>query len=824
MDASVIKKSGFQDVKDLVKALESASLLPKRGKSYKIQCKSFHSSLKINSWKFNEWDYGKNNIDLPCEARGLFITDDQDNPEIIGRGYDKFFNVDEIFKNSWAELEKNTTGPYEVTVKENGCIVFISGRSDGEIIVCSKHSTGPRDDTDRNHAEAGEEYLRRQLNEQGVDIKRLAKRLYELNCTAVAEYCDDSFEEHILEYSRNNAGLYLHGLNFNTPEFATMPMAAVAEFAKEYGFKVVDCLMINDIHQLRLFLEDCATKGHYNNMEVEGFVIRCKTKAGRDYFFKYKFEEPYLLYRQWREVTKDYINTRSRVFNFSKHKYITNKYLDFVIPILEADRALCEQFLKGHGIIKLRNMFLESYGMSGFEILNNEALKELDRKNALDREKVDEFTKFIFFPIATVGCGKTTVSLTLRNIFGDSWRHVQNDDITGKDKAKLMKDSLEQLSKEGVKAVIVDRNNHQLRERQQLFEWFNQYKEEYLPYDCNVKFICLSFIPGTPDETQRQITSTRVLARGDNHQSIKVQTDGEKKALSIINGFIKRFQPLDTSRSPDNLFDFVIELEVENAQSSLINTKLILEKLNQKYPTLVQELPADEAIEQAFQVALQYKPTITKIVGGKKNNRSERYKPLYFSADLDDNKYFRGLVESVLNSNTTKSVNTLTALMAENNIQPDFHITLIHLGTVKKGTKADRDQWSEYVKRYSDYLLKSKNNNEGVPTLIPTKDTVKFKLESLIWDENIVTVTVQLDHECITDENGNKVTGLSCNNTIAHITIGIRKDGVHAVYSNVLCQKVHDALLKNKDLAAEGLFQIKFEQDIYLNASVSINF
>lgn len=347
-----------RNVKDLVEKLEAASQLPGRGKAIKRICKLSNSDGQVVSWKFNEWDYGKNNIKLPCCARGLFITDDSKNPQIVARGYDKFFNIDETPFTRWDTLESETKGPYNVTLKANGCIIFVSGMADGTLVVCSKHSTGPRDDVDRNHAYAGEQFLLSQLKSIGIEPQQLALELYQNNVTAVAEYCDDTFEEHILEYTNDDVGLYLHGINYNETTFRTWDMDSVSEFARKYNFKQIKYENFNDFTLLKKFLEECSNSGTYHGQEVEGFVIRCKTREnGNDFFFKYKFEEPYLMYRQWREVTKDYISTKSRVFKFKKHKFITNKYLDFVIPILDSSPALCEEYMKGFGIIKLRNEF-----------------------------------------------------------------------------------------------------------------------------------------------------------------------------------------------------------------------------------------------------------------------------------------------------------------------------------------------------------------------------------------------------------------------------------------------------------------------------------
>ena len=197
----------------LVQELEAASQLTKRGKASKHKCQISNSDKEVYSWKFNEWDYGKTSVKLPINARGLFTLNDDRHPRIVARGYDKFFNIEEVSFTRWDWLTANTVGPYEVTVKENGCIIFISGLEDGTLVVCSKHSTGARDDTDKNHSMAGDQFLRKQLNTNGIDPKTLGKTLYRMNATAVAEYCDDSFEEHILEYTKDAAGLYLHGIN-----------------------------------------------------------------------------------------------------------------------------------------------------------------------------------------------------------------------------------------------------------------------------------------------------------------------------------------------------------------------------------------------------------------------------------------------------------------------------------------------------------------------------------------------------------------------------------------------------------------------------------
>ncbi|GAV56000.1 hypothetical protein ZYGR_0AZ01720 [Zygosaccharomyces rouxii] len=792
-----LQRPSVKEVRSLVEALERSSELSGRGRASKRICQLFDNDRRVVSWKFQEWDYGKKNITLPCNARGLFITDDKENPQIVARGYDKFFNIDEMSLTKWDSIAKGTVGPYTVTLKSNGCIIFISGLADGTLVVCSKHSTGPRDDVDRNHAEFGRNYLLNLLHEKNVDVGNFARRLYDLNVTLVAEYCDDSFEEHILEYTGDRAGLYLHGVNLNEPEFVTWPMTDVNSFAQEYGFKQTMYFDLPDITTLKSFLDKCSHDGTYKGMEVEGFVIRTRlAETGQDFFFKFKFEEPYLMYRQWREVTKQYISSKSRILKFKKHKFITNNYLDFVIPILDKDTELSQQYMKGFGIIKLRNMFLQSYGMSGLEILNQEKIQELELKNATnDSDIVDEKTKFLIFPISVIGCGKTTTALTLTNLF-PNWGHIQNDDITGKDKSMLMKKSLELLAKPDIKCVFVDRNNHQRREREQLFNWTEELRENYLPYYTNIKTIGLSFASYDDLEQVKKLTIDRVFARGDNHQSIKSSVYGEQKVLGIMNGFVKRYQPVDENREPDNLFDYVIHLNSLETNSSLLNAKETTKKLHEKYPVLVPHVPTDEQIEKALEKSLEYKPTTKKVVGGggsnrnkeknrdRKSDKSKRINPVYFSANIARKESITEIVKKSFEGLDPERKSSLSKLIEENRFQPKFHITLCHVTQSKKGTEEARQLWSSYLNRYNPELEKL----EGLPEILTTNDKIKFKPTRLCWDEKIVSMAVQISP--VLDSDDQVVPGLSCGNPIPHITIGILQDGVKPFYSNELCHKI----------------------------------
>ncbi|KAK5005896.1 tRNA ligase, partial [Cryomyces antarcticus] len=228
-----------QDVAEMLRGLESHQKKGQGKGGFSCKKSTFTvgtDAKSIDSWRFQDWDYKKPN--LPTYARGLFTyCSPEGKPEIVVRGYDKFFNHGEVKSTEWRNVEQHTRGPYELSVKENGCIIFIAGMEDGTLLVCSKHSTGAREDTDVSHAVAGENWVDRQLKTVGRTRADLAKQLHEMNATAVAELCDDQFEEHVLAYNPETAGLYLHGINLNLPEFVTYPGHLVDRFATEWGFK-----------------------------------------------------------------------------------------------------------------------------------------------------------------------------------------------------------------------------------------------------------------------------------------------------------------------------------------------------------------------------------------------------------------------------------------------------------------------------------------------------------------------------------------------------------------------------------------------------------
>lgn len=779
LDKAPYASQDAHDVASMLKALNACTKKQGGGKKAMSSKKTTFDipdtkGLSVDSWRFQEWDYKRR--DLPTYARGLFTYNKQDGtPEIATRGYDKFFNVGEVHETQWENVAKSTRGPYELSVKENGCIIFISGLENDRLLVCSKHSTGARSDVELSHAIAGERWVEKQLASLGRTKQDLARELRKRNVTAVAELCDDTFEEHVLAYDEKAAGLYLHGVNLNLPEFATYPGELVHAFADLWGFKKAEYVMKDDLDTVKTFLDGCAETGSWNGRDTEGFVIRCRRKEHhdktnyQDWFFKYKFEEPYLMYRQWREATKAVIAGRAP--RFKKHKAITEEYLLYARRQLAKNPKLGAEYNKNHGIIAMRDGFLQERGLKGSDIIQQEESGDNPTATGISRN-------VILVPVASIGCGKTTVAVALTKLF--EWGHIQNDNITGKQNRpkQFVNQITNSLAVHPV--MIADRNNHQKRERKQLIDDVSSVVPD-------ARFIALHYVHDPKPEmlpSIRKITQKRVLERGDNHQTIQANSKGPKAIIEIMEGFLSRFEPLNPNSSPDDGFDEIINLDV--ASSSRENLETVVNALHAYSSQLVHEVPdandLDLAIEAAlndYQVDIKHDLSFkskksqgqNKNAGPTQTNGSAQPKAPkppaieYFCVSIPSNEV-RNTVDKAFSTQSPEISKFYRQLQGNRRVQPTFHVTLMHRNTISQ----DPDLWS-----YLSSLHASAQSSGQPSDLI---GECRVRLERIVWDGRVMCVVARL-----VDEGWKSV------NVVAHVTIGTAAQNIKPKESNDLLEK-----------------------------------
>ena len=112
----------------------------------------------------------------------------------------------------------------------------------------------------------------------------------------------------MLAYPSHLTGLHLHGLNTNTAILTSLPSSAVSAFAKEWGLIPTPYTIFPSVLAVKTY---CETVEHAGGIEeddgsitpVEGFVVRGVKKGGapgEPFFWKVKYDDPYLMYREWR--------------------------------------------------------------------------------------------------------------------------------------------------------------------------------------------------------------------------------------------------------------------------------------------------------------------------------------------------------------------------------------------------------------------------------------------------------------------------------------------------------------------------------------------
>jgi tRNA ligase len=814
----------------LVQSLEAhKGKKDKGGFSVKKHTFDLPNGRTVDSWKMADWDYKKAN--LPTYARGLFTYQNKEGKqEIAVRGYDKFFNNGEVRKTEWKNVMRDTRGPYELSVKENGCIIFVSGLDDDTLLVCSKHSTGARGDAELSHAVAGEKWVERHIATVGKRKQDLARTLRSMNATLVAELCDDEFEEHVLAYTPDQAGLYVHGLNLNLPEFATYPGHLVDKFADDWGMRKVVYVMEDDINQVKNFLDKVAETGNYNGRDTEGFVIRCQareTEGGPyvDWFFKYKFEEPYLMYRQWRECTKALIAGKPP--RYKKHTAITQEYLDFARKKFVQNPGLAKSYNLNHGIIKLRDEFLAFRGTTGAEIIRQEL-----EKGPVESKKATR--NIVLVPVATIGCGKTTLALALVKLFG--WGHYQNDNVKAKKgRGQIFADTISSLLITNP-VVIADRNNHQKRERDQIITDISKTVTD-------ARFVALHYVHERSNyDNIRDATRKRVLDRGDNHQTIQAGSKGSGEIIEIMEGFMHRFQPVDPSDGPDDYFDLVINLDptVESRE----NLEVIISKMFETYPALFEgrDMPTDTDMDEAIHWAMNdYTPDFKMDLsrnGNKQNLNSNQIRQNmqrhennngqkqsqqelkakkaprmeYFSVRLN-NARVGSILDALFADKDANTSRMYKQLKQARRVQSEFHVTLMH----RASASDNQPYWDKLIKLHEV----SQQTNAASGSWEPELGKCSVHMERLIWDDRIMCFVIRLNGSSTIQANGEQGTTteevvFESVNPVAHITVGTASPNIKPKESNDLLQR----WLNEGSGGETGIGELAVKGNVVLEGSV----
>lgn len=217
-----------------------------------------------------------------------------------------------------------------------------------------------------------------------------------------------------------------------------MPHEIVDAFADEWGFIKTRTHTVNSISEVKSFTDHISNVGEWEGEAVEGFVVRTHVSEpptsgrgsksvekgrspytpGSSFFFKVKFDEPYMMYRDWREVTRTLLSQQSKgqalsAKNLPKNKMKrmeTKVYVKWVIDEIKRNPKEFDGFQKGHGIIRNRERFLAWFAQNGRGRKGEEVAASSEEEGS---EGEAEGAKVIIVPVAIPGCGESSLSLSV---------------------------------------------------------------------------------------------------------------------------------------------------------------------------------------------------------------------------------------------------------------------------------------------------------------------------------------------------------------------------------------------------------------------------
>lgn len=249
-------------VKDFIDALRANEYV--REKELGDGISSFNFTNKA-FWK-GHWD------NETVKARGLFI--DTNRNEIVARGYDKFFTLEE---HERLQLACDLKYPIEISRKENGYLGLFSATKNGNPFFASKSTNQGW------FANEFERILRDKLGDNLDDFVALAANE---NLTFVFEVISMD-DPHIIAYDHED--VVLLDIIYNRVNFVCCEYRTLARISKTFGLSVREKPVIvhNDvelIQQMQFADED----------KTEGFVAR----DANGFMFKYKS----YYYRYWKNL------------------------------------------------------------------------------------------------------------------------------------------------------------------------------------------------------------------------------------------------------------------------------------------------------------------------------------------------------------------------------------------------------------------------------------------------------------------------------------------------------------------------------------------
>ncbi|KJA13185.1 hypothetical protein HYPSUDRAFT_1080575 [Hypholoma sublateritium FD-334 SS-4] len=383
-------------------------------------------------------------------------------------------------------------------------------------------------------------------------------------------------------------------------------------------------------------------------MRVAQPSARSPYAPGSSFFFKVKFDEPYMMYRDWRKATKMLLNKKGAgpdaLPRGKMKRPETQLYVKWVVQEIKRNPKAFAHYNKNKGIIARRERYLEY-------LKSDKGGQELQEAEKEAAKAGGKFGKTIIVPVAVPGCGKTAVSVAVAHIFG--FGHTQSDDVKAKRPAPIfIQNVMDLLEKHDV--VIADKNNHLKQHRQAL----------HTATANNDPPLCLLALNWATDDITpaefHRICSARIAVRGPNHQSLHVDAADPRAHEGVVWQFVHMSEALSAEE-----VGAVVDMDVAEDLAASVRraVRACVEVI--KLPP-----PSEEKIAEALAAIEAYAPATTaglaKAMAKKKPQSARFYALVPQSTDI------RALLDTRL------AQPDVPCAMGAKRCTPAPHITIVH--------------------------------------------------------------------------------------------------------------------------------------------------
>lgn len=302
-----------QSIKQIIDRLRSSPYIHEK-QFGDISSFNFTKKAFINS----HWN------DLTMRARGLFINTRTN--EIVTRGYDKFFNVDERPNTRLNFMERHMNFPVNAYRKENGFLGLISyNKATDDLLFASKSMIG------------GEyaDNLKRIFMNSGLNVGRIKNALKVGNITLAVEVIDPVNDPHIIEYPHEK--IVLLDMIKNTWDFEKYDHVFTSIFARYVNMQCKKRMYsLMNSREITDFVTDCLND---TVTEIEGYVL----EDNKGVMVKVKTA----YYRTWKQ------------YRWKAQKMLHDGCCEETDPFLKwiYRRFVSGESLETKGIIDLRNEY-----------------------------------------------------------------------------------------------------------------------------------------------------------------------------------------------------------------------------------------------------------------------------------------------------------------------------------------------------------------------------------------------------------------------------------------------------------------------------------